>query len=97
MATLVILEIKVKPEAIPTLKEMLPGLLPDTRKYDGCQSVTFFQQKDDSNTFVAVEQWDSKEKYEKYLAWRTETGVMAKLGELLSAPPSFRFFDPLDA
>jgi quinol monooxygenase YgiN len=97
MATLVLLELKLKPEAVKTLKEMLPGLLPDTRKYAGCKDVHFFFNQEDPTIAVAVEHWETKGHYENYLAWRTEQGVMAKLGELLAAPPSIRYFDKLDA
>lgn len=97
MATLVILDLKLKPEATDTLKQQLKGLLVDTRKYPGCKDVVFYENQDDGTSFVAVEHWDTKAAYQKYLAWRTETGVMAALGEMLSAPPSFRFFDPVDA
>lgn len=97
MATMVILELKLKPGAEKTLTEMLPGLLPDTRKYAGCKNVHFFLQQGSPTTAVAIEHWESKEHYEKYLAWRTETGVMAKLGELLAGPPSIRYFDQVDA
>jgi hypothetical protein len=34
---------------------------------------------------------------EKYLAWRTGTGAIAKLGELVAAQPSIRYFDKTDA
>ena len=97
MSTMVILELKVKPDAVQGLKEMLKAVLPDTRKYAGCQGVTFYSKQDEPTTIVAVEQWDTKAAYEKYLAWRTETGLMDKLGAALSGPPSIRYFDPVDA
>jgi len=97
MSTLVILELKVKPDSVNTLKEMVKAVLPDTRSYAGCEGVTFYTNQDDGQTFIAVEKWASKAAYEKYLAWRTETGVMAKLGTMLAGPPSIRYFDAVDA
>jgi len=97
MSVLVILELKLKPESVNTLKEMLPAILPDTRSFAGCQDITFYSNQDDPQVFVAAERWESKDAYQKYLAWRTETGVMAKLGSLLTAPPSIRYFDAIDA
>ena len=97
MATLVLLEMKLKPEAAQKLKDMLPAMLPDTRKFPGCKDVHFYLQKDDPTVAVAVEHWETRGHYEKYLAWRTETGAIAKLGELFAAPPSIRYFDKIDA
>ena len=47
-------------------------------------------------TIVMVEHWDSKAHYEKYLAWREETGVLSDFGALLEGAPMIRFFDVLD-
>ena len=51
---------------------------------------------DDADNLVLIEQWDSREHHQKYLAWRTETGVMEKLASMLTAPPSIRYFERLD-
>ena len=40
---------------------------------------------------IFVEHWEDQSKYEKYLAWRTESGVMDKLAAMLDAPPIIRF------
>ncbi len=97
MATLVILELKLKPEAVSPLKDTLKAILPDTRNYKGCVSVDFHQNQDDPTSFVAIEVWESKDAYQKYLAWRTETGTMAALGAMLTAPPSIKYFDHVPA
>ncbi len=41
---------------------------------------------------VFVEDWDSREQYEKYLAWRTERGDLEKLMGWLSGEPSIRYY-----
>jgi quinol monooxygenase YgiN len=46
---------------------------------------------------VFYERWDSRQHYEKYLAWRTETGVADQLVAMLAAPPSIRYFERVDA
>ena len=94
--TLVLLEVVAKPECVGQLKDMVKELFPDTRSYEGCQGVTAFLN-DDGRTFVMVEHWDSKEHYEKYLAWRTETGVLTKLVSLIEGAPSIRYFETVDA
>ena len=42
------------------------------------------------------EVWDSRDHQEKYLAWRTETGLMDKLGPFLTAPPTISYYDQFD-
>jgi quinol monooxygenase YgiN len=42
---------------------------------------------------VIVEQWDTRGHYEKYLAWRTESGVMDEFAAMMAGPPNIRFFD----
>ncbi len=97
MSVIVLLEAHVKPEAIDELKSSLKALLPDTRAYDGCQGIDIYSNTEDGGNLVFYERWDSREHYEKYLAWRTETGVMDQLGAMLTAPPSIRYFERVDA
>lgn len=96
MATTVILEAKTKSGTGNDVLAKLKDILPDTRSYDGCISLDVYQEQDDSDTLVMVEQWESKSHYEKYLNWRIETGVFAKLAEALEGAPNIRYFDLAD-
>lgn len=93
MACTVLLELTVKPECVDDTIAGLGGMLPETRQYDGCIEVYAHQDQDNPTTIVAVEQWETRSHYEKYLAWRQETGALDALGAWLSAPPSIRYFD----
>jgi quinol monooxygenase YgiN len=97
MSVVVLLEIQVKPEALDEMKAFLKKNLPDTRAYDGCQGVDIYGNLDDTGNLVLYERWDSRQHYEKYLAWRTETGALNQLGTMVAAPPSIRYFQRLDA
>ena len=96
MGTLVILEGVAKTESIRQLEDFLKRVFPDTRSYDGCQDITAYLSED-GQTIVMVEHWISKEHYQKYLAWRKQTGVFADLTALLRDQPTIRFFDVIDA
>ncbi len=96
MGTLVILEAIAKAESVRELKDFLQRHIPDTRNYDGCQDITAYLNED-GKTIVMAEHWNSKEHYQKYLAWREETGVLAELGAMLDGEPTIRFFDAIDA
>ena len=93
MVCTVLLELTVKPECVDEMITGLGAMLPDTRKYDGCIEVYATQDQDAPTTIVAVEKWESRQHYEKYLAWRTESGAMDGIAAMVTQPPSIRFFD----
>ncbi len=97
MSCTVLLELKVKPGTGDEVLATLKSILPDTRSYDGNISMYVIRNQDDPDVLVAVEEWESKAHHEKYLAWRTETGVMDTLMEVVAEPPILRYFDPTDA
>src|SRR5512137_441207 len=97
MAIMVLFEGKAKAETVDSLKAALPKLFPDTRAYEGCRGITAYINGDDGRTIVFVEYWETKTHYERYLAWRTKTGVIAGLVSMSEAPPRIRYFDQIDA
>jgi len=96
MSVLVLVEGPVKAEDIPKIKSYMAEILPDTREYDGCQGVEVYFNMEDHGNMILVEYWDSRAHHEKYVGWRTETGVMDKIGSMLSGQPSIRYFDRTD-
>jgi quinol monooxygenase YgiN len=96
MSVVVLLEMQVKPEAMKEVKAFLKANLPDTRAYAGCQGLDIYGNLEDSGNLVFYERWDSREHYQKYLAWRTETGAMNRIGALLTGPPKIRYYERVD-
>ncbi|MEO1083242.1 MAG: antibiotic biosynthesis monooxygenase family protein, partial [Acidobacteriota bacterium] len=72
---LVLVEVVAKPDCFPQLVQSLKAGLPHTRAADGCLDLHTYVEGD-GRTVVAVEHWQSKEHYERYLAWRVESGVL---------------------
>lgn len=97
MSVTVLLEAPVKSEEISNMKSFLAGLFPESLAYDGCQALDLYFNTDDENQMVMIERWESRSHHEKYLAWRTETGVMDKIGSMLAGPPSIRYFEKAGA
>ncbi len=97
MPTLVMLEVKAKADAVKALRTLTTAGIPHTRAFAGCQGATAYVSQDDPQTLVLVAQWDNRDAYERYLAWRTENGSLGQLISLLDGPPSIRFFDPVPA
>ena len=96
MSVMVFLEMQSNTGNTEQLSSTLKDLLPDTRKYDGCQSVEVFNNQDDPNNLVLVQHWDSRQQYETYLNWRVETGALDTLVSMTSQEPNIRFFDIVD-
>ena len=97
MSVMVLVEAPVKSEDVSNMKSYLAEILPDTLAYDGCRGMDVYFNTADVGNMVLVEHWDSRAHHEKYVAWRTETGVMDKLGGMFAGPPSIRYFERTDA
>jgi quinol monooxygenase YgiN len=93
MSCQVILEFRAAPGRVADVQQWLKGVLPDTRAFDGCQTLYCIQNQEDPEVVLIVEQWDSRQHYERYLAWRAERGDMEVFGAMMAGPPNIRFFD----
>ncbi|MDP7342681.1 MAG: antibiotic biosynthesis monooxygenase [Alphaproteobacteria bacterium] len=97
MAVTIFLEIRAKNGTGDELLAMMKAVLPDTRNYDGCLGLDVYRNQDDRDVLVLVENFESKSHYEKYVAWRQETGGFQQLVDALEGEPSIRYFDLTDA
>ena len=92
MTTPVIVEVKVKPDLVDEMKLLLKKILPDTKAFDGFISIDVCHNLDSIGEFVFYEQWESRKHYEKYFAWRTETGVIDQMAAMSVEPPRVSYF-----
>ncbi|MCB1044441.1 MAG: antibiotic biosynthesis monooxygenase [Acidobacteria bacterium] len=97
MSVVVRVEAQAKPDTRDVLIDALRDILPETRAYEGCDFVDVLCDLDNPDTVVLAERWTSREHYQTYINWRAERGDLDKLIALLSGPPSFRFFEKVDA
>jgi quinol monooxygenase YgiN len=95
MTVLVTLEAPVKSASVADLPRLLRELLPSTRSFAGCRKVSGYLSEDGRSVFL-VEEWDSKDAYQKYGAWRVTTDHGKQLMAMFEGPPTFRYFGPLD-
>ena len=96
MSVTVLLEAKVHADRVGEFTDYIASIIADTRAYDGCNEMTFTVNQDDPTDIVFVESWDSREQYEKYFAWRQETGALDAVAPMLVSPPTKRFLDTVD-
>ena len=97
MTCTVLLELRVKEEHVEEVAASFKDALPDTRTFDGCIDVYMVRDMDNPNTFIAVETWESREKYEAYFAWRTERGDIENALATTEGDLKIRFFDRIGA
>jgi Uncharacterized conserved protein len=95
MAVTVIATTRVKPEAADGFARGMEKNLVETRAYDGCISVHGFRNQDDPSHIIAIEQWESRDKYLAYVAWRRSTGLLDRLAAILEEPMNPSFFDQI--
>ena len=93
MTCLVLIQFRAKKEAADRLQGWLRDILPDTRGREGCVSVAVTRNQDDPTRFAFVEQWNTRQHYERYFAWRKEQGVLDELATMVDGEASFEFYD----
>ena len=78
---------------------LLPAVLEGlcvSRAFVGNISINTFVDQDNSDRSFVWEKWESRENYEAYLAWRTETGMFEGLEPFLTGPPQFIHLESMD-
>jgi hypothetical protein len=55
------------------------------------------RNQEDPTNIVGDTRWDTRQDYDDYLAWRTDSGYTAQFEEMLAQPMSIRYFDEVRA
>ena len=97
MTASVLLEGVLKDGEVENFTEIAREAFKVTRADDGCIEINLTLNVENRNNFVLTEKWESKEHYEKYLAFRTEDGTVELIGSLCDEGPTIRIFDISDA
>jgi quinol monooxygenase YgiN len=63
----VIAKITIKPDMTDDLKNIVPGLVAETRKENGCLSYQLFQDIKVKNVFAMIEEWENQEALDKHM------------------------------
>ncbi|HEY9644309.1 MAG TPA: hypothetical protein V6C57_27695 [Coleofasciculaceae cyanobacterium] len=72
------------------------GVIPTTRLASGINYSWTVREQNNSNRFVLIQQWNSVEQQQGYIAWRVERGDLAELRSLLTEDPVVRYLSPID-
>ena len=97
MSCHVLLEFDLKPDAIDTFKALLVKHLPDARTFAGNEYAQVIENQGTPGNIVIIEIWQTRQHFEKYLAWRAETGVLGLLAACCVSEPGVRFYETVNA
>jgi quinol monooxygenase YgiN len=78
------------------LVNMLREILPDTRAFEGCESIEVSTGSDNPDDVVIWQRWAARGNHEAYLAWRTETGVFDAVIPMLAGEFRISYLDVHD-
>src|ERR1700757_4359743 len=87
MPVTVILELKLKPDAVPAARDVMGRALKVTRAFEGNLGTDVLVDEDDEAHWVIYEVWESVEHDEAYRRFRATEGKITELPPLLAAPP----------
>ena len=97
MSVSVLLSGTLKDGLVEQFKEICAGAFHVTRAFDGCQNINLTLNVENPHKYVLTEVWDSKEHYEKYLAFRTQDGTVELIGSVCDEGPTIRIFNITEA
>ena len=87
MSVTVLLELRVKPEAVSAARDVMSRALQDTRTFAGNLRTDVLVDSDDEAHWVIYEVWETVEHDEAYRRFRAGEGKLTQLPPLLAAPP----------
>lgn len=87
---LVTLKMIVQPERRSDLLETMRGMLEPARVERGCLSYRLYEDVENRNAFVLLEEWATQEDLERHISKDNQRLLLA-LMDLLSKQPEWRF------
>jgi quinol monooxygenase YgiN len=97
MPVTIVMTLPVDPGRIDEFFQLLRELAPGTQEHGGCLGYDIYSDKNNPGNAVFVETWKSMAAYEAYNTWRTENGVMDRLGAYFTGAPTIVFCDAQDS
>jgi quinol monooxygenase YgiN len=82
MSFVAVVKFPCKTWASSGLGRSFPLGLADTRDFQGCERIDVVFNEG-SNTYLLVEYWDHEASYDRYLQWRTDTGIADALAPII--------------
>lgn len=78
----VIAKLTIKEDMVEELKTLVPGLVEETRKEEGCLSYQLFQDLKNKKVLTFIEDWESMEALQQHMNSKHFQDAMPKIAEL---------------
>lgn len=86
---IVVLRMVVRSEKREDLMKTVRGILEPTRVENGCIDYHFYQDIEDNNTFVILEEWETQQNLERFIRSENYRLLLTAM-ELLAEPPEIK-------
>jgi quinol monooxygenase YgiN len=96
MTVVVLLDVRLKTDALDESYAAVAETLSETRRFPGCVKAEVLIDSAEPAHLVVVETWESADADAAYRAWRRGDGAPVKLAAVLTAPPVLTYFSPSD-
>jgi len=82
---LTFIKMNVRPEKRKELRQTISSIVDKVRKENGCVDSTFYQNAENENDFLIVEEWETRQALDDHL-WSARFTVLMGARSLLSRP-----------
>ncbi|WP_072396129.1 antibiotic biosynthesis monooxygenase [Hyphomicrobium sp. CS1GBMeth3] len=82
----IVVTLRLTPSDPKAFQSFLAEILPDTRKARGCRYAKTYVTKDGAEGVLLLQEWNSPEDQQAYMAWRESTGVLQMFLGHLATP-----------
>jgi quinol monooxygenase YgiN len=89
----IVVTLRLTPTDPNAFQSFLAEILPDTRKARGCRFSKTYAGHGSSDEFLLIQEWDSAEDQQAYMAWREETGVLKTFLGHLAKPAEVHIWE----
>lgn len=89
----IVVTLRLTPSDPQAFQSFLAEILSDTRKARGCRFSKTYVGKEGSGEFLLLQEWESPEDQQAYMAWRESTGVLQKFLGHLAKPAEVHVWD----
>jgi quinol monooxygenase YgiN len=93
MTATILLDIQTHADRLEDMRALLHKRMPEALAYDGCLGVDLVENIEKPGNLVFWEKWESHAHYEKYYAFREESGVLEEFSAMLTEEPQIRMFE----
>jgi quinol monooxygenase YgiN len=95
MSTFITNELHAKPGRGSDVLALLLELSAESAGRPGCQHISIRRNQDDPDDVMGITQWEARQNWDHYLAWRTANGFTATFEQMLVQPMMIRYWDEI--